>query len=111
MINYTTPTISLIVENIDISNMDVYVTLQQGCYEMTKRGADLVVTAVQNADNTVDTSIVFTLSQMESASFLFNHAASIQVNWISQQGVRGATEIKGIPVLRNLLDEVISYAN
>lgn len=110
MINYTTPTISLIVENIDISNMDVYVTLQQGCHEMTKRGADLVVTAVQT-EQTTDTSIVFTLSQLESASFRFNQAASIQVNWISQQGVRGATEIKGIPVLRNLLDEVISYAN
>lgn len=110
MINYTTPTITLIVEGIDISNMDVYVTIQQGCYEMTKRGADLVVTAVQT-EQTTDTSIVFTLSQEESASFMFNHSAAIQVNWISQQGVRGATEIKGIPVLRNLLDEVISYGN
>ena len=110
MINYTTPTITLIVEGIDISNMDVYVTLQQGCMEMTKRGADLVVTAIQNTD-TIDTSIVFTLSQEESASFRFNQAASIQVNWISQQGIRGASEIKGVPVLRNLLDEVISYGN
>ena len=110
MINFTTPTITLIVEGIDISNLDVYVTIQQGCYEMTKRGPDLVVTPVQN-DNVTDTSIVFTLSQEESASFMFNHSAAIQVNWISQQGVRGATEIKGIPVLRNLLDEVISYGN
>lgn len=105
MINYTTPTISLLVEGVDLTDQNVYVTLEQGTNELTKSGNDLSV-QTQTHGQTTDTSITFTLTQTESASFNYNANVSVQVNWILN-GVRSATEIKGIPVMRNLLDEVL----
>jgi hypothetical protein len=106
MINYTTPVIKLMVEGIDLTGYDVYVTLEQGQKELTKSGTDLIIQAVTVGQNT-DTEIDFSLTQEESGSFDFNRTVSIQVNWISS-GVRSATDIKTIPVMRNLLDEVIA---
>lgn len=110
MINYTTPSISLVVEAVDLTGQDVYVTLEQGSHELTKKGSDLIITTDTHSQQT-DTEIVFTLSQTESASFDIGKSVCIQVNWINSSGVRDATEIKTISVMRNLLDEVISYGN
>lgn len=106
MIKYTTPTISLIVEGVDITAHDIYVTLEQGTTELIKTGSDLIVSTDDG-----DTSIIFTLTQEESAMFDYNNRAAIQVNWITSTGVRCATEIKSIGVLRNLLDKVIGYGD
>lgn len=106
MIKYTTPTISLIVEGVDITAHDIYVTLEQGTTELIKAGSDLIVSTDDG-----DTSIIFTLTQEESAMFDYNNRAAIQVNWITSTGVRCATEIKSIGVLRNLLDKVIGYGD
>jgi len=105
MINYTTPTISLVVEGVNISDSDVYVSIEQGKTELTKSGADLTITTetVQQVTNTL---ISFTLTQQESALFDYDRNADIQVNWI-KNGVRGATRIETVHVLRNLLNEVI----
>lgn len=110
MINYTTPTISLTVEGVDITTNDVYVTLEQGNKELTKSGSDLTI-AAETVGQTTNTNISFVLTQEESASFRFNSSVNVQVNWISSSGVRAATEIKNINVMRNLLDEVIEYGN
>ena len=110
MINYTTPSISLVVESVDLTGQDVYVSLEQGNHELTKTGDSLIITTDTHGGQT-DTESVFTLSQMESASFNFGKSVSIQVNWINASGVRDATEIKTIGVMRNLLDEVIAYGN
>ena len=106
MINYTTPTLTLTVENIDLTGQDIYVTIEQGSHELTKSGADLTVAYAEP-----DTAIEFKLTQEESASFAYNRPAQVQVNWISQNGVRGATNISQVSVLKNLLDEVIEYGN
>lgn len=106
MINYTTPTISLIVEDVDITAHDIYVTLVQGTNELIKTGSDLIVSTDDG-----DTSIIFTLTQEESASFDYNNRAAVQVNWITSSGVRSATEIKSIGVMRNLLDKVVNYGD
>ena len=109
MINYTTPTISLVVEGVTLEG-DIYVTLEQGRIELTKTGEDLTVTNTTH-DQVTDTNISFMLSQTESAQFKFNMACNVQVNWITASGIRRATEIKSVPVMRNLLDEVIEYGN
>ena len=108
MINYTTPTITLIVEGVDLTGKDIYATFEQGCQKLTKKGSDIEITTEVVQERT-DTVLTMTLTQEESAAFDFNRNASVQVNWISAGGVRGATEIKGIGVMRNLLDEVINY--
>ena len=107
MVNYTTPTITLKVEDVNISSgYDVYATLEQGKYKLTKSGSDLTLTTetVQQHTNTI---ITFELSQEESASFDYSRYVNVQVNWINSSGKRAATEIKTIEVMRNLLNEVI----
>ena len=110
MINYTTPTISLIVEGVDISSHEVYVTLEQGKTELTKKGDDLIINTEQ-IQQVTNTNITFVLTQQESAAFDYNRNVSVQVNWITSAGARSATEIKQIDVMRNLLDKVIDYGN
>lgn len=110
MINYTTPTISLTVEGVDLSGMDTYVSLEQGQKELTKTGDDLIIEPIVGTETT-DTSITFTLTQEESAFYDFGKRVSVQVNWISSAGVRDATEVETIPVMRNLLDKVVEYGN
>ena len=110
MINYTTPTISLTVEGVDLSGMDTYVSVEQGQKELTKTGEALIIEPIIG-EETTDTKITFTLTQEESASFDFGKSVSVQVNYISPSNVRDATEVKTIPVMRNLLDKVIHYGD
>ena len=104
MINYTTPTISLTVEGIDLTGQDIYVSLEQVRAELTKKGDSLTVSYSEG-----NTNITFVLSQEESAMFKFDKPVEVQVNWIGANTVRMATEIATIPVMRNLLAEVIAY--
>lgn len=110
MINYTTPTISLTVEGVDLSGMDTYVSLEQGQKELTKTGEDLIIEPIIGTETT-DTKITFTLTQEESAFYDFGKSVSVQVNWVSSSNVRDATEIKTFPVMRNLLDKVVEYGD
>ena len=108
MIKYTTPTITLIVEGVDLTGKNIYATLEQGCRELTKKGSEMTI-STEVVGGRTDTVLTMMLTQEESASFDFNKNAFVQVNWITAGGVRGATEIKKIDVMRNLLDEVIEY--
>ena len=105
MIRYTTPTITLVVEGVELNSEDIYVTLKQGALEMTKSGDDLDISVDE------DTTIQFSLSQEESAEFKENLSVAVQVNWIASNGTRAATSIQNISVFKNLLDEVIEYGN
>ena len=109
MIRYTTPILPLEVEGVDLTtNEDVYVTLKQNDVELTKKGNDLTI--LYDAETDIST-ITFTLSQEETAAFNINRAVDTQVNFINNAGVRDATDIATIPVMRNLLDKVINYGD
>ena len=113
MIRYTTPILPLEVEGVDLTtNEDVYVTLvqklEQKSVELTKSGSDLTIQYDAEADIS---TITFTLSQEETAAFNVNRAVDTQVNFINSSGVRDATDIATIPVMRNLLDKVINYGD
>lgn len=109
MIRYTTPILPLEVEGVDLTtNEDVYVTLKQNDVELTKKGSDLTV--LYDAETDIST-ITFTLSQEETSAFNINRAVDTQVNFINNAGVRDATDIATIPVMRNLLDRVINYGD
>lgn len=110
MVKYTTPTITLTVEGVDITPHDIYVSFAQGNVELHKSGDDLTVTT-ETHEQVTDTVITLTLSQAESAMFKPNNLVRVQVNWISATGVRAATEIKSVPALLNLLDEVLPNAD
>ena len=110
MINYTTPTITLTVEGVDITSCDVYVSLEQGSTEITKSGTDLTL-ATEAVGHNTNTTISFALTQEESGSFNVKLPVSLQVNWINSSGVRTATEIVSLPVMKNLLNEVVEYGS
>lgn len=105
MIRYTTPTITLIIENFSFpEECDIYVTLEQGTVELTKDDAE--VTPV--GDNVV---LKVTLTQTESGSFKMCAPVYVQVNWIDSDGVRNATKIAQLSAFENLLDKVIQYGD
>ena len=109
MIRYTTPILPLEVEGIDLTqNEDVYVTLEQGSVELTKSGSDLTI---EYDPQTEISTITFMLTQEETSAFNINKSVAIQVNFINASGVRDATNIATVPVLRNLLDKVINYGD
>lgn len=105
MIRYTTPTITLRVKGIDISQSDAYCTVKQDKVKITKTGADLSI-STETVQGTTNTLISFTLSQQETAAFIQDRIAKVQVNWLNG-GKRLATERKAVVFGENLIDEVI----
>lgn len=103
MIRYTNPPITLTVKGKDITDAEVYATIEQGDFRITKSGSDLDMNEVGG-----DTEIAFTLTQEESALFDASRLTKVQVNWIDDQGMRYATKMANIQVFDNLLDEVIN---
>lgn len=108
MINYTNSVLALRVKNRDLTQMDNYVSLKQGTEVETFTGDRLIV-ETETEEGVTNTIIRVLLTQEESAAFDFDKDVEVQVNWISAQGIRDATNIKYIPVMRNLLDKVIEY--
>lgn len=101
IIQYTSPSIPFVVD-IDLTDAQILATFAQGSSVVTKRASNVVV-----SNNS--TSFTIHLEQSETAKFDISKSVEIQVNWIYINGIRGATEPKSFPVLKNLLDEVISY--
>ena len=109
MIRYTTPLLPLEVEDIDLTqNQDVYVSMKQDAVYMEKRGEDLTIT--YDGESNIST-ISYGLTQAESAKFDFGAAVEVQVNFINEAGIRDATNIARIPVMRNLLNREIKYGD
>lgn len=106
MRRYTTPTLTLTVSGVDLSDFDVYVTITQGDIELTKTDDDITVT--YDSDEEKSTVAVY-LTQAETGAFESRKDAKTQVNWMTSEGVRGATKIKTVHIEGNLLPEVLTY--
>lgn len=106
MIRYTTPTFTLTVSGVDMSDDDVYVSFNQGSIVLTKTGDDVTVSYSDDDDAT---TITVMLEQSESALFELKGKVVIQVNWITSDGVRYATKPASAYVKTNLFEEVIEY--
>ena len=103
IIRYTTPPIGLRVKGFDLTQKDVYVTVEQGDVQITLTGEQLTITATEAGN----TQITFSLTQEQAGSLNIKAPAEIQVNWM-EDNVRKATKIANVRVYDNLLDEVIS---
>lgn len=104
MIQYTTPTITFIVETLLYESDDIYVTFKQdGKEKLTKSSVDIL----DRDDKTTTISVL--LTQEDTGSFDYEKTVEIQVNWVTSDGSRDATMPYKEPVFRNLLDEVKSY--
>lgn len=101
MRRYTTPVLPLIVQGVDITDCDVYVTIAQKTHVLT------VDDAAMELDGDGNTIITVDLSQFDTAEFR-EGSAKVQVNYIDGQGRRNATEEAVITIGGNLLDKVLS---
>lgn len=108
MRRYTTPTHDLVVEGIDLTGMDVWVTYRQDGRRLVKMGPDELesVTYDEDAD---ESTITVSLTQLQTAQFAVGKRAKVQVNFIDSEDRRNATVIKEITISENLLDEVVEY--
>lgn len=101
----TTPEYELIVSGFDLTGQTLYVTLSQYAKKVTLSGDRLNVT-YEPVTNT--TSVIFSLTQQETLTFK-NGDVEVQIRFIDADGMAQATDIKLLPVLPILFEEVIAY--
>lgn len=97
MRRYTTPTHTLTVEGVDLTNASIWVTYE-GADGNTFTVTDMDVTL--EGDNTV---LEVTLTEEQTASLATGNAR-VQVNW-TNGGRRAATVIRTVKVTENLLEK------
>ena len=98
MIPYTTPTLELTIDGVDLTGLTSYVTLVQGETALT----------IEDPPATWDghkTTLAVTLTQAQTALFE-RGAADVQVNWLDGGGRRAATVVQTVRVGTQLLQEV-----
>lgn len=99
MIPYTTPTLELTIDGVDLTGLTSFVTLVQGETALT----------IEDPPATYDghrTTLAVTLTQAQTALFE-RGAADVQVNWLDLRGMRNATIVRSIPIGTQLLDSVL----
>lgn len=99
MRRFTTPTVTVTVEDVDLTAQDVLVTFSQ-------RNRTLTVEQPTMALVDGDTAISIPLSQLQTGGFA-EGSVEVQVNWLDGNGHRDATTVGAIQVERNLLAEVV----
>lgn len=99
MIQYTTPTLHLIVEGADLTEHEVYVTISQGGREVTITDGEVTLDGE-------DTHIRVPLTQLQTGA-MRHGKAKVQVNWTDQSGHRDATTIADVEVTDNLMKRVV----
>lgn len=104
MIRGTTPTDTIRIKNpgdLDLTTVDeVYVTIRQGVYTITKTGEDIEVAKA---------AVSYSLTQQESLRFKVGEAEA-QINWIytnNEGRKRAATKWLTIMIDKQLLERVI----
>lgn len=104
MRRYTTPTVELVIEGIDLTGCEVYVTLSQQGSEITTTIGD-----GDMAYDGEDTTITVAYTQEETAR-LTEGRAKVQVNWLDSNGARNCSSIATVQVTGNLLGRVVDHA-
>lgn len=108
MRQYTTPSYTLTINGVDLTGCDVYVTFRQGVKTVTID--DPTVTHHAATETEPEKTVIgVSLTQEQTAAFNSRQDADVQVNWIDVHEKRNATNIKAVPVLPNLLPEILEY--
>ncbi len=105
MRQYTTPTLPLMAEGVDITGADhIWVTFSDKSRNqtITKDRSDFNEIVYDGTD----TNISVTLTQEETGSFIVNAKVDVEINWM-RGNKRYATEIKTVNVKENLLKKVM----
>ena len=102
----------LTVENRDLTDKTVFVTLSQGRKKITKTNDELDIRAVivdeGQASERTDSVIMFSLTQEQTLSFQEGDT-EVQVRFIDSDDYAEATEIVSVEIGAVLLEKVIEY--
>lgn len=101
----TTPDYILEIENVDLSDKTVYVTIAQGNLKITKTGDALEIVRTEGG-----TTISFRMSQEDTLG-LKEGIAFVQVKFIDAAGIADGTEIGTFVINKALLEKVIEYVS
>lgn len=109
----TTPIVTLNVAE-DFDNCNVYVTIDQNGFQITKasrESPDIEITKHYADDGTFDYSkVAMYLTQAETLGLDIGKAR-VQIRWVDFIGNAFATDIKSFDISESLLTEVIEYGN
>lgn len=98
IISCTTPTIKYNFKVVDPAHItEAYLTITEGGETIIER--DLTTATIG------EHSLAWTLTQAET--FEFDKSVVVQLNWLTDSGVRGASEKVRIVISENLKNEVI----
>lgn len=99
-IRYTTPTIELQIDGIDLTSCDLSVSFSQGVQRLDVQPSRVTYDG--------DTHILVELSQEQTALF-FEGSVKAQVNWLDPAGNRDATKIASLEWYGNLMNKVVRH--
>lgn len=101
MIQWTTPTHVHTVEDIDLTQYDVYVSYKQGRTEITVPSKDVTYDGK-------DTKVTVELTQKQTGSFK-EGSVKVQVNWVTPDNKRDAVRVKSKDCYENLMPKEVKY--
>lgn len=102
MRQFTTPTINLDIEGLDLTGWHTETSITQGCAKLTIDDAPCVMTES-------GCKLTITLTQEQTGVFEAYKSAQVQVRFINSTGTAGATDIKPIRIAPVLDGGVIEY--
>lgn len=102
MRRYTTPTITLTISDLDLTDYHTVTTLKQGSVELDLEDIDCTA----SDDGCVLETV---LTQEQTAAFSAKKDIYVQVHFVSASGVASATNIKRLTMGKTLHEAVISY--
>ena len=108
--SYTTPTIPLIVEGFDLSELEVWVTVFQYANQQRSRTRTVTIEDDDLAEKTYSSgtsTVKVTLTQEQSAKFHTGQVYAI-INWMDSGGTRWAFDPVSIPWRDNALDQILT---
>ena len=108
MIQYTTPTITMRIKNVALSQTDVVrLTLQPWSKDAKAPRGEATTIASPSVEVDGDDSLVSVKLTQEQSAALPVGQVMMQTNWKSTDGTRGATKRVPFSVESNLLSEVM----
>lgn len=102
MRRFTTPTLTLDIEGLDLTGWHTVTAIKQGNDVLEIENAPCEAT--ENGSR-----LTIQLTQEQTGIFSADSNASVQVRFINENGYAGATNIKGINITPVLVGGVIGY--
>ena len=101
VIQYTTPIERAVVEGVDLTGCDVWLSFQQGRRELDVKASSVTYDGE-------DTTVEVPLTQLQTAGFKAG-TVQMQCNWVTPEGSRDATVLAEVEWGLNLLERVVEY--